>query len=184
MDCRNHQKKIEYVRLLVGLYVAFSACEWFVHSQLMHNPFFEIGRRHMAHHREVLDDMSISRTSIELDDDVTRGTTLDVWNTWIVFAVGCGVALCVRRCIAPHTNLQATVVASIVAALYQTLTWNAIHPQMHGVTHDKMQARLLPVSALHSMVAHHKIHHLTTHHNYNITFPGGDIMFGTYRRRA
>ena len=173
---------IEYLALLIGLYITFSVCEWVVHAQLMHNPALDMGRRHLAHHDEVMADMRISRAQTLLDDDEDRGTTLNMQSTLLVFVVGCCVALCVGKVVAPHTHVGVTVALSVVAAWYQTLTWNAIHPNMHGVQHDKWQARLLPDSILGWMVSHHAKHHDLTNRNFNITFPGGDLIFGTYTK--
>jgi hypothetical protein len=170
----------EYMRLLIYTYITFSVCEWFVHAQLMHNPALDMGRRHLAHHEEVMSDMSISRTQTLLDNDESRGTTLTVDSTIIVFAVGCCAALCVRKMAAPRTQVFFTVGLSAIAALYQTLTWNAIHPQMHGIQHHEKQARLLPECILCWMQSHHAKHHTLKDRNYNITFPGGDFLFGTY----
>ena len=173
---------IDGVKLLLGLYITFSVCEWIVHAKLMHNPAFDIGRRHLAHHDEVMEDMSISRTQALLDNDDSRGTTLNLQSTFLVFSIGCCAALCVRKTIAPHTPVGVTIGLSIIATLYQTLTWNAIHPKMHGIQHSEMQARLLPNRAFHWMVSHHAKHHRLTNRNFNITFPGGDILFSTFSK--
>ena len=164
------------------VYGGASVLEWALHRYLMHDFNTRLGKFHLAHHAETLQDMSLrGDDSPYLPAHEWRGTGF----SWRM----------TRRLLVPITTLAVAVgwvlddvrtaaCATAVLSFYSLVTWNAIHPALHGMprpplTYGPSLPLWIPWQAF--LSRHHTRHHLTHgRSNFNITLPGADVVFGTW----
>jgi len=146
------------------------------------------GDGHVEHHKETADDMSLTFNARILDTDPFRGTAFPWWAT-------CAMTLSVLVPAYPLLSFLGwsapAIVAVVVAALLaHALTWNALHPHMHGLpdvplSHGAPSMVLAGYrdSALFQYLReNHEGHHRTegAHGNYNVCCPLADQIVGTH----
>jgi hypothetical protein len=182
---------------LVGASLAthclYSIIEWTVHRCFMHDSRWAIGRRHLAHHARTRSDMSLEEhegkgvrgENLYLAGPIPYATMLSVNACLYLFytrvcSIGPGVAVVIPMCF----------------SIWQVVVWNTMHASMHGRCGWREGNIALPYEAATSLVArsrycrwvvsNHTEHHATSNAgrrvNYNIVFPGADLVFSTYGR--
>eukprot|EP01084_Bolivina_argentea_P079842 144729_1 len=87
----------------------------------------------------------------------------------------------------PHSY---AIIYGQIFAVYMTIVWNYIHPTQHLQPSLNMSDGLdlipryqwIENTFIYSWLwQNHVFHHLLTHSNYNVTLPGADWWFGTYK---
>ena len=182
---------------MILLYLAWSCLEYVVHRYLMHTtrdiPF---AMRHRLHHSATRLDMSLNK---QQSGYVTLGKEENLcmsgWETVAMYAAGLVLVVpCVILVGAPIRSsiTLCTVVFALCLALYTNITWNTIHPLVHGESPAKCGNFVLkhPAVIRNPLFAWLQENHRAHHHfkgaekgNYNVTLPGADFLFGTYRVR-
>lgn len=147
------------------------------------------GDGHVEHHRETLDDMSLTLRDTILDTDPFRGTAFPWWATT---AMTTGVMI---QCYPILTFLLGwpgplAFFVVLSAVMTHALVWNALHPNMHGLP-DVPASHGAPSFVLAGfrgsplfgwLRMNHEGHHRTegAHGNYNVCCPLTDQLVGTY----
>jgi len=174
----------EIAREAAAWYLTATLGEWVGHRLIMHTEGNPIGRDHLAHHRDVQNDMSVKRHEGE-----------NLYFTWretlaIFAALFAGGKAMTRLVGAPSDTRRVGAIAAALSIAY-TLAWNTLHPLFHAAEGDPM-----PGPGLHGIKSmrfdsfltrwlfrNHTLHHLIKGDrkgNYNIVVPGADHLLGTY----
>ena len=176
--------KTRTIREVAAWYLTATLGEWALHRLLMHNEGNQIGRDHLAHHRDVQNDMTIERDTGE-NVYFTLRETVGIFV--YAFVAGNGAT---RLLGAPSDMRRVSAIAAVLAIAY-TIAWNTLHPMFHAAEGDPMPGLGLPgIDALRRfnfatrwLFRNHTLHHLIKGDrkgNYNIIIPGADHLFGTY----
>ena len=157
------------------MYLITTLTEWFVHKHIMHNNKLDPG--HIRHHKSVkrnmkLDDKDFDEVDIKMGSHHTLLIT-----TWSFISFNyilnhlCKVHVCKKK----------IIVFSVFLGIFYHQLWNKYHRKMHFEA-DYFKKTKNPY--LKWMFENHAIHHLQKGNrkgNYNIVFPGGDLLMGDYR---
>ena len=180
---------------MVLLYVAWSCLEYLAHRYLMHTtravPF---AARHRLHHSATRPDMTLDKRR---DGYATLGEQENLcmtgWESLAMYAVGLLMVVPCVALVGAGIRSSITVCTAIFAlcmALYTNVTWNTIHPLTHGEKPSICGKWVLQNPALIQnplfawLQQNHRAHHYfkgAEKGNYNVTLPGADFLFGTYR---
>lgn len=180
---------------MVLLYVAWSCLEYLAHRYLMHAtcaiPF---ATHHRLHHSATRSDMTLDK---HRDGYATLGKQENLcmtgWESLAMYAAGFLMVVPCVALVGAKIRSSITVFTAIFAlclTIYTNVTWNTIHPLTHGQTQSICGKLVLqnPTLIQNPLFAwlqrNHRAHHYfkgTEKGNYNVTLPGADFLFGTYR---
>tara|TARA_B110000046_G_scaffold70716_1_gene78632 strand:- start:2505 stop:3023 length:519 start_codon:yes stop_codon:yes gene_type:complete len=163
------------------VYGCASVLEWALHRHLMHDSKTRLGKFHLAHHAETLQDMSLrGDESPYLSAQEWRGTGFSWRMTRRLLVPIVTLALAVGWLL---DDVGVAVCATSILFAYSLAAWNAIHPALHGMPRPPLSygpslPLWIPWQAY--LLRHHTRHHLAHgRSNFNITLPGADVVFGT-----
>tara|TARA_B100001094_G_scaffold234692_1_gene229687 strand:- start:2971 stop:3618 length:648 start_codon:yes stop_codon:yes gene_type:complete len=175
-------KKYRICLLLATIYLILTLTEALVHKYVMHNEdgswmrsFY--GDGHMRHHTMVLNDMKLN------DDDTdnhigmffSEKTVLQMTPLYTV------VWPFVFKMFGFSISWRNSYALSLCISLFYKFLWDWLHYSFHQIK-DLDRWKTNPV--FYWLFRNHSYHHLVKGKqkgNYNIIFPGGDFILGTYR---
>lgn len=179
-----------YPLFFICAYLGASFQEWFAHKHLMHRKTFPIFdslfRNHMLHHKTTKEDYTIVNNNAEYicveffsADGIVQSIVLFSLNTGFYYFIF-------------HPTVSLTAISITVAMLLfiNVLVWNTIHSYVHGfdpavicspggVPRKYIYENGIITSWL---IENHRRHHDNKNSNYNIVFPGADLIMGTYSK--
>ena len=185
-------------RLLLAIalvYVVWSCLEYVAHRYLMHSsrslPF---ATRHLLHHVATRSNMTLNK---QHPGYATLGEEENLcfsgWESLAMYAIGLVMVIpCVAAVGAPLRSSITlwTALFAVCLAFYTNITWNTIHPLVHGESPTKCgplvirSPRVIHGSWFTWLQQNHRAHHAIKgprKGNFNVTLPGADFLFGTYR---
>lgn len=159
---------------LVFLYA--NLAEYFVHKGPMHHPrkgLKLIYKRHATQHHVFFTDQQMQFDSIR-DFKAVLFPPILITLFFVLFAL-------------PFGLLAGWLLSNNVSYLFvaTVLSYFAIYEILHTLYHVNESAWIYKIPILRAMRKLHQNHHrldLMNQYNFNITFPIGDLIFGTYYR--
>jgi len=180
-----HKKNtIFYIKcIIVGilLYLELTIGEIIIHKYLMHNKEGSIARKiwgnsHNTHHLDVKHDMKLEehhrKEGLFFNNFDVIGIALLVFSVWYP----------TLRLFFKVTWYKLLFVSTLIGIFYQKL-WDFLHYSFHQ---EKKIDKYIKNPIFYWLFHNHSMHHLVKGKhkgNYNIIFPGGDFIFGTYRTK-
>lgn len=181
--------------LITLIYIFSSIAEYLVHRFIMHNELIYFYKTHSLHHLATNKNMTLNK---KIDNYKLLGheesLCLSGWESGLVF--GFVIFIIYPICIKIvgekfySFNSLMALLFTILLCIYAKITWDTIHPILHGESPKKCGKLLIIQNPKFInnrfykwLMNNHKAHH--THKgkakgNYNITLPGADFIFGTY----
>ena len=198
-----------YGKILLAVIIVYcnlTTLEWFVHKYVMHGydriNFPVIGKlidnessSHLAHHHEVLSDMSLD---IQEKEETEKGKGLFFHHeATILFTVVLYVFLTIQfKLFKIKTTPKIVIGISLFSTIGYSFLWNNFHSLLHGeheiiipgtegVTnrYQDYVTPFIPSFWFDWMLFNHAQHHAVkgkSKGNYNIILPGFDYIMGTY----
>ena len=185
---------IDYLLFTVIIIIYMSFIEYLLHRFVMH--YFETEWKgwHTIHHAAIKKDFTIDRTIKDYDklDEGNENLCLGSHAAVVIFTF-----LILFNIAYPYVSNRAFsyVITGLISALmftYGFLTWNSIHPYMHGecvkekckgIDYKTTDYIVKNVPFFDFLVRNHKAHHKHKGEekgNYNITIPIFDFVMNTY----
>lgn len=165
--------------------------EWFIHKYLMHNKaILSLYNNHITHHAKTNPDYSINDSNLSyICVDVS--SLNDIIQIFFVFSINSGILYVLFN---PYISLL-TISCTVSALLgINILLWNTYHSYIHKLDGSKICNFPKGLSKnfidkyfnenniyVKWIINNHKQHHNNCRTNFNIVFPGGDYLFGTYK---
>jgi hypothetical protein len=178
-------------------------------SSFLPSVFLRLGKRHLDHHAATDYDMQLRtmKSSSSTKSLVLQKfhSLIFLWpTTMITVFLHVVVAVVLSNVLPLFTvfafqmkisamSTQSILIYGVGVAIYQTSMWNCIHPMIHHIHHSLKVTEgidAIPRTWMQKTFAYqwlwqnHVLHHLVTggnKGNFNVTLPGADWLFGTYR---
>lgn len=172
-------EKIKILILIIILYLESSIGEVLIHKYFMHNKEGSLIRRlygdmHINHHLDVLNDMKLK------DNFGDRGLYFALSDSLYVSILTFMVWYPTIKLFGYDLGEEYLLVITTILGLIYKFTWDFLHYSFHQITElEKFKGS----NVFKWLFINHSLHHLIKGKkkgNYNILFPGGDHLFGTY----
>ena len=188
---------MKLILIIVLIYLLSSITEYIVHRFIMHNTtLFNFYTNHRLHHSATFKNMSLNKKYKNYKSlGPEENLCLSGWESGLVFCSVIFIITPISLKIVGEKiysiNGLIGFVFAILLCLYAKITWNTIHPYLHNESPSKCgkftinDEKKINNNFFKWLMKNHKAHHIYKDNqkgNYNITLPGADFLFGTYKR--
>ena len=184
-----------FLLIFIIIYLLFTFTEWIIHKYIMHNPKSYLGKYHVLHHRLTNDyDMTIKDDSRFGKEQNLCLDQYGIYGSLIVLPVYFLILLLFTR---ELKFIIFSLVISLIFIFFMIFGWNSIHSYIHHNDASKV-CKMFGLSKrkvgqmkdnwyVKWVINNHILHHIRKEHrkgNYNIIFPGADLILGTYYTKS
>lgn len=177
-----HNFYLKLICLIVILYLELTIGEVIIHKYLMHNKEGSLARKiwgnsHNTHHLDVNHDM-------RLEEDYRKEGLF--FNNFDVIYIAVLTFIIWFPTIQIFFKIKwyyVAIMTTLIGIFYQKM-WDFLHYSFHQ---EKEMNKYFKNPVFYWLFHNHSMHHLIKGKhkgNYNIIFPGGDHIFGTYRTKV
>lgn len=170
---------VKIFSLILVLYLELSLGEVIIHKYIMHNKEGTIirkyyGNSHNIHHLDVLNDMKLK------DNYNDEGLYFSLLNSIYVSIITFLIWYLTILLFKYKIKIDYLIIISFIVGLIYKFTWDFLHYSFHQLSElDKYKDNKI----FNWLFLNHSYHHLVKGDkkgNYNIIFPGGDFLMGSY----